>query len=85
MPDDLLMRIEESMPTLSKSQRAIGRYICEHYDKAAYMTAAKLGALVGVSDRPLSDSLPNWAATGIRNCSRRCVSLYVPSHRHTAG
>jgi DNA-binding MurR/RpiR family transcriptional regulator len=50
MPDDLLMRIEESMPTLSKSQRAIGRYICEHYDKAAYMTAAKLGALVGVSE-----------------------------------
>jgi DNA-binding MurR/RpiR family transcriptional regulator len=50
MPDDLLLHIEASMPTLSKSQRVIGRYICEHYDKAAYMTAAKLGALVGVSE-----------------------------------
>jgi len=38
------------MPTLSKSQRIIGRYICDHYDKAAYMTASKLGAIVGVSE-----------------------------------
>lgn len=50
MPDDLLQHIEASMPVLSKSQCTIGRYICEHYDKAAYMTAAKLGALVGVSE-----------------------------------
>ena len=50
MNSDLLQIIEQSMPTLSKSQRSIGRYICMHYDKAAYMTAAKLGAIVGVSE-----------------------------------
>jgi DNA-binding MurR/RpiR family transcriptional regulator len=50
MTDDLLRHIETSIPTLSKSQRVIGSYICEHYDKAAYMTAAKLGSLVGVSE-----------------------------------
>ncbi len=50
MTDDLLQHIKASMPALSKSQRAIGNYICDHYDKAAYMTAAKLGTLVGVSE-----------------------------------
>ncbi len=50
MNPDLLQYIEQSMPTLSKSQRRIGRYICTHYDKAAYMTAAKLGSIAGVSE-----------------------------------
>ena len=42
--------IEEGMPTFSKGQKRIANYILEHYDKAAYMTASKLGALVGVSE-----------------------------------
>lgn len=49
MPD-LLAQITSAMPALSKSQREIGRFICDHYDKAAYMTAAKLGSIVGVSE-----------------------------------
>ncbi len=46
----LLTEIRQKLPTLSKGQRQIGSYMLEHYDKAAYMTAAKLGALVGVSE-----------------------------------
>ena len=42
--------IEEGMHTFSKGQKRIANYILEHYDKAAYMTASKLGALVGVSE-----------------------------------
>lgn len=38
------------MSTFSKGQRLISRYILENYDKAAYMTAAKLGSIVGVSE-----------------------------------
>ena len=38
------------MPYCSKGQKLIANYITEHYDKAAYMTAAKLGALVNVSE-----------------------------------
>lgn len=38
------------MPTFSKGQKAIARYIIEHYDKATFMTAARLGATVGVSE-----------------------------------
>lgn len=47
---DLLQLINEKLPKLSKGQRLIASYILEHYEKAAYMTAAKLGALVGVSE-----------------------------------
>lgn len=47
---DLLALISEKLPKLSKGQRQIAHYMLEHYDKAAYMTAAKLGTLVGVSE-----------------------------------
>ncbi len=50
MAKDLLTTIEDGMPGFSKGQRRIGRYIAEHYDKAAFMTAAKLGKTVGVSE-----------------------------------
>ena len=38
------------MPTFSKGQKLISGYILENYDKAAYMTAAKLGSIVNVSE-----------------------------------
>lgn len=47
---DLLTVIAERLPKLSKGQKQIAAYILEHYDKAAYMTAAKLGTVVGVSE-----------------------------------
>ncbi len=50
MKRDLLKMIEEKMPTFSKGQKAIANYILEHYEKAAYLTASKLGALVNVSE-----------------------------------
>lgn len=46
----LLTRIETMMPKLSKGQRRIAAFISEEYDKAAFMTAAKLGETVGVSE-----------------------------------
>lgn len=46
----LLKRIESAYPEFSKGQRAIAAYIRENYDKAAFMTAAKLGSTVGVSE-----------------------------------
>jgi len=47
---DLLSLIENKMAELSRGQKQIASYMLEHYDKAAYMTAAKLGSLVGVSE-----------------------------------
>lgn len=49
-PQDLLRTIQQKQSTFSKGQRHIAAFMLEHYDKAAYMTAAKLGALVGVSE-----------------------------------
>ena len=37
-------------PTFSKGQRRICQYILENYDKAAFLTAGKLGKTVGVSE-----------------------------------
>lgn len=50
MSTNLLSEIESRMPDFSKSQRYLASYILEHYEKAAYMTAAKLGAAVNVSE-----------------------------------
>ncbi len=38
------------MASFSKGQKRIAQYILEHYDKAAFMTASKLGSLVEVSE-----------------------------------
>ena len=50
MKQNLLQLINTRMPTFSKGQRLIATYILEHYDRAAYMTASKLGAIVNVSE-----------------------------------
>lgn len=46
----LLGKIEEMYPEFSKGQKLIANYITSHYDKAAFMTASKLGATAGVSE-----------------------------------
>ena len=46
----LTARIQNKMTSFSKGQRLIAKYILEHYDKVAFMTAARLGATVGVSE-----------------------------------
>lgn len=46
----LTVRIQENMATFSKGQKLIARYIMEHYDRVAFMTASRLGATVGVSE-----------------------------------
>ncbi len=50
MTDALLSKIEKQMNTLSRSDRAIASYVISSYDKAAYMTAQKVGAAVGVCE-----------------------------------
>jgi DNA-binding MurR/RpiR family transcriptional regulator len=47
---DLMRTIQLKFPRLSKGQKMIAEYILKHYDKAAFMTAAKLGVSVGVSE-----------------------------------
>lgn len=50
MEKNILSQINAENIKLSKGQRLIARYITENYDKAAFMTAGKLGKTVGVSE-----------------------------------
>lgn len=50
MNKNLLVLMEERMSEFSKGQKRIARYILDHYDKAAYMTASRLGSIVEVSE-----------------------------------
>ncbi|MCX7614169.1 MAG: MurR/RpiR family transcriptional regulator [Clostridiales bacterium] len=47
---DFINRIQAHATDFSKGQRMIAKYISEHYDKAAFMTAHKLGEMVSVSE-----------------------------------
>lgn len=48
--ENVLNLIQNKMAEFSKSQKKIGAYILEHFDEAPYVTAAKLGHAVGVSE-----------------------------------
>lgn len=47
---DLIVQIQKSFSKLSKGQKLIAQFIIDNYDKAAFMTASKLGTKVGVSE-----------------------------------
>lgn len=47
---ELIQRLNQSGKKLSKSHRRIAECIVTHYDKAAFMTASRLGEYVGVSE-----------------------------------
>lgn len=48
--NDLSNRINEKYKSMSKGQKLLASYITDHYDKAVFLTAAKLGEVVGVSE-----------------------------------
>ncbi len=50
MVSNLLVRLDMSRDRFSKGQKRIANFIEEHYDEAAFMTASKLGEIVGVSE-----------------------------------
>lgn len=50
MERDILAQMQKESKSFSKGQRQIAKYISENYDKAAFMTAGKLGKTVGVSE-----------------------------------
>ena len=48
--EDILAVLANEQKRFSKGQKLIAKYILENYDKAAFMTAGKLGNTVGVSE-----------------------------------
>lgn len=47
---DILSRINEHYDKMSKSHKAIANFISQHYEQAVFMTAAKLGETLGISE-----------------------------------
>ena len=48
--NDLTNRINERYSTMSRGQKLLATYITDNYDKAVFLTAARLGEAVGVSE-----------------------------------
>lgn len=48
--NDLLNRINKYYSKMSKGQKLLATYITDNYDKAVFLTAAKMGEIVGVSE-----------------------------------
>ncbi len=48
--NELLNRINERYSKMSKGQKALSAYITDNYDKAVFLTAEKLGKVVGISE-----------------------------------
>lgn len=48
--NDLLNRINKNYSKMSKGQKLLATYITDNYDKAVFLTAAKMGEIVGVSE-----------------------------------
>ena len=65
MSKDILSVIQTNMSTFSKGQKLIAGFILESYDKAAFMTASRLG-------KTWCALPPNWGMTVIPLCRRPC-------------
>nr|MCR4998460.1 MurR/RpiR family transcriptional regulator [Lachnospiraceae bacterium] len=48
--EDLMNRINRKYKSMSKGQKALANYISDYYDKAVFLTAAKMGEVVNVSE-----------------------------------
>jgi len=48
--NDLLLKLNRNYRSFSKGQRLLANYITENYDRAAFITASKMGRAVGVSE-----------------------------------
>ena len=46
----ILTKIEKAYPKMSKGHRKIADFILSRYDRAAFMTASRLGSTAGVSE-----------------------------------
>ena len=82
MKKDLLEAIISKMPEFSKGQKKIADYIVHHYDKAAYMTAVKLGEEVGVSESTVvrfADELGFDGYPALRQTMQNAVRVHLTS------
>ncbi len=79
---DMIERLNQSGKRLSKGHRRIAQYIVDHYDKAVFMTASRLGESVGVSESTVVRFASALGYEGYPQLQRSLQELV--SHRLTA-
>lgn len=79
---DMIDRLNQSGKRLSKGHRKIAQYIVDHYDKAVFMTANRLGECVGVSESTVVRFAAALGYEGYPQLQRSLQELV--SHRLTA-
>ncbi|NLN15042.1 MAG: MurR/RpiR family transcriptional regulator [Tissierellia bacterium] len=72
---DLIKKIKDEYPKLSKGQKLIANYILEDYDKAAFMTAGALGEAINVSESTVVRFANRLGYEGYRNLQQDLQEL----------
>ena len=79
--ESLMQRIERLLPKLSKGQKLIAKYIQTEYGKAAFMTAAKLGETVGVSESTVVRFATELGYSGYPKMQQAMQEMIRDKHR----
>lgn len=79
---DVIGAIDEQYPGLSKGHKAIANYIKEHYDLAVFMTAAKIGEEIGVSESTVVRFASNLGYDGFPDFQNH-LAQWVKSRMNT--
>ena len=77
MTYDILDTLQEKMPEFSKGQRRLAQFITESYDKAAFMTANRLGKAVGVSESTVVRFAVELGYDGFPNMQKAMQEMVV--------
>lgn len=79
MSKSVQTRIDEAYPHLSKGHKRIADFVRANYEKAAFMTAAKLGSTTGVSESTVVRFASNLGYDGYPEL-QKCLQETVKSH-----
>lgn len=71
---DIITRINKAYSGMSKRHKQIASYILEHYDQAAFMTAAKMGEALSISE----STAVRFAAASAMKATRKCRLRWLP-------
>ncbi len=73
---DILSQIREKYDKMSKSHKLIANFIAEHYEQAVFMTAAKMGEYLGISESTVvrfASSIGYEGYPGFQKALEECV------------
>ena len=79
---ELTAKIEEKYKKMSKGHKRIADYIRQNYDKAAFMTANKLGGRLGLGEQQWFGLAARWGFDGYRSL-QEASKVVIPNRLTT--